>query len=78
MGITTLGEFEQAVLLTVHRLRHNAYGVPIRRQLSERTGREVSVGAVYTTLDRLEEKGLVVSHRQRPDARARWQSKEVL
>lgn len=61
-----LGEFEQTVLVTVARLRDKAYGVPIRKKLSELTGKEVSVGAVYTTLDRLEEKGLVVSHRGDP------------
>jgi DNA-binding PadR family transcriptional regulator len=57
-----LGEFEQKVLVTVARLRENAYGVPIRKKLSELTGKDVSVGAVYTTLDRLEDKGLVISH----------------
>lgn len=61
MGRNQLGEFEQAVMLTVSRLRDSAYGVPIWKQLSEQTGREVSIGAVYTTLDRLERKGLVTS-----------------
>ena len=62
MGRNALGEFEQAVLLAVLRLGLNgAYGVPIRRDLSERLGRAVSVGAVYTALDRLERKGFVSS-----------------
>lgn len=61
MGRQGLGEFEQAVLLTVLRLGLNAYGVPIRRDLSERLGRDVSVGAIYTTLERLEGKGFLSS-----------------
>ncbi len=56
-----LGEFEQAVLLAILRLRDNAYGVTIRRDISERTGRDVSFGAVYATLERLEAKGFVSS-----------------
>jgi DNA-binding PadR family transcriptional regulator len=61
MGRNSLGEFEQLVLLALIRLRPNAYGVPIRQEISERTGRNVSIGAVYTTLNRLEEKGYVSS-----------------
>ena len=62
MGRNALGEFEQAVLLAINRLGPNgAYGVPIRRDLSERLGRDVSVGAIYTTLERLEGKGFVFS-----------------
>src|SRR3989337_2513358 len=57
-----LGEFEQRVLLALIRLRDNAYGVTIRREIERRTGRNVSIGAIYTTLDRLEEKGYVTSH----------------
>jgi PadR family transcriptional regulator len=61
MGRNALGEFEQAVLLAILRLGLNAYGVPIRHDLSERLGRPVSVGAIYTTLERLEAKGFVSS-----------------
>jgi DNA-binding PadR family transcriptional regulator len=61
MGRFGLGEFEQAVLLSIIRLRSNAYGVPIRQELTERIGREVSFGAVYTALERLEAKGFVSS-----------------
>ncbi len=60
-GNNRLGHFEERVLLALVRLRENAYGVSVRRELSERTGREVSLGAVYTTLDRLEQKGYVSS-----------------
>ncbi len=61
MGRNFLGEFEQAVLVTILRLGSNAYGVPIRQDLSERLGRPVSVGAVYTALERLDKKGFVSS-----------------
>jgi PadR family transcriptional regulator PadR len=56
-----LGEFEQITLLAVLRLGQNAYGVPVRREIETRTGRSVTVGAMYRTLDRLEEKGYVTS-----------------
>lgn len=56
-----LGEFEQVVLLAVVRLGNEAYGMTVRREIAERTGRNVSIGAVYVTLDRLEEKGYVKS-----------------
>jgi PadR family transcriptional regulator, regulatory protein PadR len=56
-----IGEFEEFVLLAILKLQENAYGVPIRDALQEATGRMVSVGALYATLNRLEEKGLVSS-----------------
>jgi PadR family transcriptional regulator, regulatory protein PadR len=56
-----LGEFEQLVLLAVLRLGDSAYAVSIRREIEERTGRSVSRGAIYITLDRLEKKGYLVS-----------------
>jgi DNA-binding PadR family transcriptional regulator len=56
-----LGEFEQIVLLAILRLGDGAYGVTIRREIAECTEREPAPGALYTTLDRLEEKGLVSS-----------------
>ena len=56
-----LGRFEEIVLLALVRLRENAYGVTIRREIAERTGRDASFGAVYTTLERLERKGYVSS-----------------
>ena len=54
-----LGEFEQQVLLVVLRLREDAFGPAIGRELERRAGRRVSRGALYTTLDRLQDKGLV-------------------
>lgn len=56
-----MGEFEQLVLLATLRLGADAYGVEIRRAIQERTGRDVAAGAVYTTLSRLEARGLVSS-----------------
>ena len=56
-----LGDFEQLVLLGVLRLDDEAYGAAIRREIHTRSGRDVSINAVYTTLDRLEDKGLLRS-----------------
>ena len=65
-----LGEFEQLVLLALLRVGEGAYGMTVRREIEERASRNVSIGAVYATLDRLEEKGLVKSHPGEPtDAR---------
>ena len=58
-----LGDFEQLVLLGVFRLelQDSAYGAAIRQEIHARSGRDVSINAVYTTLDRLEGKGLLKS-----------------
>lgn len=56
-----LGEFEEIVLLAVLRLGSNAYGVTIRQTVEEVAGRPTSIGAIYTTLERLEQKGFVSS-----------------
>lgn len=56
-----LGDFEQLVLLGVLRLGDDAYGAAIRKEIHKRSGRDVSINAVYTTLDRLETKGLLRS-----------------
>jgi DNA-binding PadR family transcriptional regulator len=60
-GREHLGEFEQIVLLAILRLGREAYGVPIRVDIERRTGRAVTVGALYRTLDRLEDKGYISS-----------------
>lgn len=62
----SLGEFEHLVMLAVLRLGADAYGMRVRREIAERTGRDVSIGAVYATLERLEEKGLVISEMGEP------------
>jgi PadR family transcriptional regulator, regulatory protein PadR len=56
-----LGNFEEIVLLAVLRLAEHAYGAKIRQTVAEATGRDVSIGAVYATLDRLEHKGYLKS-----------------
>jgi DNA-binding PadR family transcriptional regulator len=56
-----LGDFEQLVLLGVLRLDPEAYGAAIRQEIHARSRRDVSINAVYTTLDRLETKGLLKS-----------------
>jgi PadR family transcriptional regulator, regulatory protein PadR len=56
-----LGRFEHYLLLTVMRVGDDAYGMTIRRELAQHTGREVAVGAIYTALARLEARGLVQS-----------------
>jgi PadR family transcriptional regulator PadR len=58
-----LGTFEEQVLLAVFRTRADAYGMNVRRELEQVTGRDVTIGSVYVTLDRLESKGLVDSER---------------
>jgi PadR family transcriptional regulator PadR len=60
-GREHLGEFEQIVLLAILRLGDEAYGVPIKQDIEQRTGRALTVGALYRTLDRLEAKGYVSS-----------------
>lgn len=57
----SLGEFEQIVLLAILRLGDTAYGVTIAAEITACTRREPTPGALYTTLDRLEDKGLVTS-----------------
>jgi PadR family transcriptional regulator PadR len=55
----SLGEFEQIVLLAVLRLGDEAYGVTILQEIAVHTGRNPAPGALYTTLHRMEDKGLV-------------------
>ena len=57
----TIGQFEQAVLVALIRLGKDAYGRAILNEVQERLARDVSAGAVYATLERLEAKGLASS-----------------
>ena len=59
MTTTYLGEFEQLVLLAILRLDDDAYGATIRRLIEEATARTIAIGAMYTTLERLQAKGYV-------------------
>jgi len=61
MTLEFLGEFEQMVLLAILRLGEGAYGLVVRDELEAVAGRTPSSGALYTTLDRLERKGLIES-----------------
>jgi PadR family transcriptional regulator PadR len=63
-----LGEFEQLVLFALVHLGPDAYGATVRREIEARTGREVAISAVYTTLERLEGKGFVRSRVGEPTA----------
>src|SRR5688500_2790078 len=63
-----LGDFEQLGLMGVLRLADTAYGAAIRQEIQARSGRDVSISAVYTTLERLEAKGLVESWTAPPTA----------
>lgn len=63
-----LGSLEHIVLLAVARLGEDAYGVTVRREIERRTGRDLSIGAVYATLERLEVKGYVSSSVGEPTA----------
>jgi len=60
-GVSSLGEFEHVVLLAVLRLGDEAYAVPILDEIERCTGRSISRGSVYITLDRLETKGYLRS-----------------
>ena len=56
-----LGEFEQMVMLALIHLKDQSYGAKVRRLLDEQVGRSVAIGAIYSTLDRLEKKGMTES-----------------
>ena len=62
-----LGDFEGVILKAINSNANNAYGVTIRQEADRILGRIVAIGAVYTTLDRLEEKGYVRSWEGEPD-----------
>jgi PadR family transcriptional regulator PadR len=68
---TSLGVFEEQVMLAVLHAREDAYGMNVRREIETRTDREVAIGAVYATLDRLEQKGLIASRRVDGDGGSR-------
>ena len=67
MARTSLGEFEQQVLLIILRLGREAYSMPIVAELEDRTGRDVATAAVYVALRRLEKKGMLTSRLESPE-----------
>ena len=62
-----LGEFEHMLLAAVIRLGDEAYGASILGEIEEQAGRRVPSGSLYVTLDRLQRKGLIVSHTGEPE-----------
>ena len=56
-----VGSLEYIVLLALIHLGEDAYGLSVRREIEARTGRDISIGAVYSTLERLQAKGYVSS-----------------
>jgi len=75
MPYDALGEFEQSLLLAIAHLGDGAYGVTIRQEIETRTGREVAIGALYTSLGRLERKGYVRSTMSDPTPQRGGRSK---
>jgi DNA-binding PadR family transcriptional regulator len=76
-GRDYLGEFEHITLLALLRLEDRAYGVTVRQEIQSRTQREVSIGAIYATLDRLEMKGFAKSYRGDPTPERGGRSKRL-
>lgn len=72
-----LGSLEHIVLLALVRLGSDAYGMTVRREIEKRTGRDISIGAVYSTLERLEAKGFVSSSTGEPTAERGGRAKRM-
>jgi PadR family transcriptional regulator PadR len=73
-----LGEFEYSILAAGARLGEEAYGASIREEVELRTGRRCSIGALYTTLDRLEKKGFVKTWMGHPTPQRGGRSKRLV
>jgi DNA-binding PadR family transcriptional regulator len=73
----SLGELEQLILLALLRLGDDGFGVSVQREIEERGGRRVSLGAVYTALMRLEAKGYVVARVGAPTAQRGGRRKKL-
>jgi PadR family transcriptional regulator, regulatory protein PadR len=72
-----LGSLEHIVLLALVRLGPRAYGMTVRREIEARTGRNISIGAVYSTLERLEAKGYIRSSTGEPTAARGGRAKRI-
>jgi DNA-binding PadR family transcriptional regulator len=72
-----LGSLEHIVLLAIAQLGENAYGMTVRREIEKRTGRDLSIGATYATLERLESKGFVTSSLGEPTAERGGRAKRL-
>ena len=77
MKNTKLGELEELVLLAIGGLREDAYTVSIQQFLEEHTGRSISMGAMYTALERLSKKGFSTSEMTDPVAERGGKSKRI-
>lgn len=66
-----LGVLQEQILVAVLRTGADAYGMNVRREIERVTSRQLAIGAVYSTLDRLEEKGLLLSRRRNSDEASR-------
>jgi PadR family transcriptional regulator PadR len=75
---TMLGEFEYVILSAAARLGENAYGAAIRQEIEAATGRQCSIGALYTTLDRLEKKGLLTTWMGEPSPERGGRAKRMV
>ena len=73
-----LGEFEYLMLTAAVRLGEDAYGAAIRQEIESATGRRCSIGALYTTLDRLEKKGFVKTWMGEPTAERGGRAKRMV
>lgn len=69
--------YDEIFLLTILKLKDNAYGVTIRKEISRATGREWTIGAVYDPLYRLEKKSLIESHLSDPTQERGGRSKRI-
>ena len=61
-----IGEFEELVLLTIATLGDQAYGVSVLEDIQQRANRKISIGALHSTITRLEEKGFITSYLGEP------------
>lgn len=73
-----LGEFEYLLITAAARLGDEAYGAAIREEIQTQTGRECSIGALYTTIDRLQEKGLLKTWMGEPTAQRGGRAKRMV
>lgn len=73
-----IGEFEYLILTSAARLGDNAYGASIRSEIAQATGRSCSIGALYTTIDRLEAKGFVRTWMGEPTPQRGGRSKRLV
>ena len=73
-----IGEFEYLILTSAARLGDEAYGASIRGEIENATGRPCSIGALYTTLDRLEEKGFIKTWMGSPTPQRGGRSKRLV